>query len=429
MSHATVSDETNYGLKAWVVVFAAALFFFYEFIQMNMFNALDPYLMRSFHIGAEQLGQLSAYYFYGDVLLIFVAGLILDRLSSRWVISLAMAACVLFTLLFSQTDTYWQAALCRFCTGMAAAFVLVGSVRVASRWFPPKRMALVVGLVVTMAMLGGMLAQAPMTYLADSLGWRHAVLIDGGIGIVLLVIIIAFVRDHPSDAVQEAAVEKAHHMPLGQGIRLAAKNSQTWLAGLYTNFMNLPIMLLGVVWGVMYLVNVDHLDRPHAALVTSMIYFGTIIGSPTVGWLSDTLRKRKLPMIVGSLFALLLILLVMYLPHLDFRVLMGLFFLLGFVTSSQVISYPLVAESNPLTITGTAEGLTSTLVMTGGFLQPLFGVLLQHGWHHHMVHGVPVYSMSNYAHAMWIMPIAFVGSFILSLFIKETGCRHYQTTQ
>lgn len=59
---------------AWIVCFSAALFFFYEFIQMNMFNAISADLMRAFSLNATGLGKLSAYYFYANLLFLPVAG-------------------------------------------------------------------------------------------------------------------------------------------------------------------------------------------------------------------------------------------------------------------------------------------------------------------------------------------------------------------
>ncbi|MES1989164.1 MAG: MFS transporter, partial [Pseudomonadota bacterium] len=70
----------------WVVCISAALFFFYEFIQMNMLNSLGGYLVKEYDISATQLGNLSAWYFYANLLFLLSAGLVLDRLSTRKVI-------------------------------------------------------------------------------------------------------------------------------------------------------------------------------------------------------------------------------------------------------------------------------------------------------------------------------------------------------
>ncbi len=54
-------------------------------------------------------------------------------------------------------------------------------------------MALVIGLIVTLAMIGGMVAQPPFfTLLTDALGWRMTLLID-----VMLLLIVLLMKDFP----------------------------------------------------------------------------------------------------------------------------------------------------------------------------------------------------------------------------------------
>ena len=116
----------------------------------------------------------------------------------------------------------------------------------------------------------------------------------------------------------------------------------------------------------------------------------------------------------------------MYVPHLSFWYLLILFFLLGFVISSQIISYPLIAESNPAILTGTAEGLASVLIMGGGFAIPFFPALLDLYWDHTMHRGIPFYSVQNYHLAFMIMPIAFLIALVFACMIQETHCRAFE---
>lgn len=403
--------------QPWLVCMSAALFFFYAFIQMNMFNALGPQLLAHFHLTPAQLGNLSANYLYAYVLMLFPAGVILDRFSVRKVILFTMSLCIISTLLFAFSASYGQAQACRFLTGLGAAFTFLAAIRLSTRWFSPRKMAFVIGCVVTMAMLGGSLAQTPLTLIADSFGWRHMLMIDTLFGIALLGVIWLFVRDHPS--AEHAQQDKpAKHLGLLAAIGQVMKTAQNWWAGLYTCLMNLPILLLGAVWGGLYLTQADHLTRTQASLVNSMLFFGAIIGSPLIGWLSDHLGKRCLPMKYGAVISFVLVLLLIYVPHLVWSELMLMFLLLGIITSTQVLSYPLVAESNCSSVVGTAEGLSAVLIMSGGFLQPLFGYLLQYNA------GNPssshaLYTTIQLQHAMLIFPCAFLLSFIVAFFLRD----------
>ena len=409
------------GMMAWVVVMVSALFFFYEFLQMNMFDTINASLMRAFNINGAQVSGLSAGYFYADIILLFPAGLILDKFSTRKLLSTAMAISIIATLCLSFTSNYWFAFAMRMLSGFGAAFNLLSSLRLASRWFPAKRLALITGAVVTMAMLGGVAAQTPMTVLVSHVGWRHAVQYDAGLGVIFLICIILCVKDYPPGYIQ-AAIEQPNKMKLSQTMMYILKNKQNWFAGIYTCFLNLPILVLGALWGIQYLTQVNHFSRTQASVINSMLFIGTIIGSPVLGWLSDTMKKRKPIMVVGGLLSIVLILMIRYWQLPSFNTMFILFLLLGLVTSSQVISYPLITESNPLALTGSALGMASVIIMAGGAVfQPLMGYLLDWHWTGLKIAGIPSYSVHDYHFAFMIFPITFVISILFSFIIRETN--------
>ena len=66
-SNAISSSDCN-SRQSWRVCLVASLFFFYEFIQMNMMNPLGQDLMQDFGLNVEQLGDFSAYYFNANVI-------------------------------------------------------------------------------------------------------------------------------------------------------------------------------------------------------------------------------------------------------------------------------------------------------------------------------------------------------------------------
>src|SRR5262249_442711 len=117
--------QSQFSFQPYLVVFSAALYFFYLFIQLNAFNSLTSSLIKEFQVSAVQLGQLSAFYFYANVLLLFPAGILLDRTSVRRVILLAMCLIILAAIEFSFTHYFWVAVICRFATGIGGTFCLL----------------------------------------------------------------------------------------------------------------------------------------------------------------------------------------------------------------------------------------------------------------------------------------------------------------
>lgn len=413
-------------LKPWVVCFSAALFFFYEFIQMNMFNVISPNLMATFHVTAESLGSLSAYCFYATVIFLIPAGLLLDRFSTRKIILTALSICVLGTFLFATTHSFALAHVFRFMTGIGSAFCFLSSVRLASRWFPSDRLALVIGLIVMMAMTGGLVSQKTINWLNETLGWRDALLILGTTGIVIIILNWLFVQDYPHDNHEE----KADWTELGywQSMRLSYSNVQNWMAGIYTSLMNMPIVILGSLWGSIYLQQTYHYSPSEAATLTSLLFLGALIGAPLAGWLSDYIGYRRRPMVLGALLSLLTTLILLFTPNLSTFDFKWIFFALGFISSAQVISYPTVAESNPKALTATAVSVISLSTQVGfAVFQPLFGWFLDRFWNGTRFHDVPIYPPAAYHHALLILPFSFTIAIILGLMMKETHCRRTES--
>jgi len=420
-----ISLEISPTIKSWIVCFSAALFFFYEYIQLHMFSTIDQDLMRDFGLRAGNLGNLSACYFYSCILFLLPAGQLLDRFSVRNISLIAMGICVLGTALFSQTTSLLTAEICRFFTGIGSAFCFLSCVRLASRWFPSNRMAFITGLIVTMAMIGGMVAQTPLALLTEKLGWRNALMMDAVLGAVIFAIIWTFVKDYPEeyDESQHAST-LISNVGYFKSLKQSYLKLQNWLAGIYTCLTNLPIYLLGAIWGGLYLMQIHHFTRTQASYITSMIFIGSVVGCPLMGWISDYIGKRRLPMLYPCIISFLLVTIIIYAPSLSLGGFMLLFFLIGLTTSSQIISYPAIAESNSKALTATAVSVVSFTTLSGGAVfQPLFGWLMDKHWDGTVVNKVAVYSPSDYHFALMIMPIGFVIAFIAAKFLRETNCQ------
>lgn len=404
------------GLQAWLVCLSAGLFFFYEFFQLNIFDVINQSLRDGFHINAAQLSWMSSTYLWADIIFLLPAGVILDRYSTRIVILIAMLICVIGTIGFALTNSFKLACFFHFLSGIGNAFCFLSCVVLVSHWFPPRRQALVIGSLVTMAFLGGMTAHTPFASLAEYYGWRKSLLIDGAFGAVLMLWIFFAVKDKPAQMLTKRKVQA----PIIPCLSAAFTNRQTWLAGLYTSFLNLPIMVLCALWGSSYLQVVHHFSEISASNVVSLIFIGSIIGCPVVGWLSDSQGRRKPIMILGALATLLAVMSLFFNIAWSQTELSFLFFAIGFFTSTQVVSYPLIAESNLEENTGAATGIASILIMGGaGVGQVLFGYLMNY----HAGFSNQNYVLADFKFAMWMFPLTAVASLVMILLARETNCQ------
>ena len=175
------------GFLAWLICLSTGLFFFYEFFQLNIFDVINQPLRDDFKLSATQLGWMSSMFLWADILFLLPAGVILDRFSTRKVILVALSICVLGTVGFALSSSFILACFFHFLSGIGNSFCFLACVVLVSHWFAPRQQAFVIGLLVTMAFIGGMMAHTPFAYLADHYGWRNSLLIDGAFGVILLV--------------------------------------------------------------------------------------------------------------------------------------------------------------------------------------------------------------------------------------------------
>jgi MFS family permease len=399
-------------IKAWIVCFVAACFFSYELVQLHMLNALSPHIMQDMHLNATQLATLSSAYLLADVLFLVPAGLIIDRFSVRKVLLSALGFCILGTFGFAFSQNLFQASVSHFFSGIGNAFCFLSCMILASSWFK-ERSTFVMSLMVTFGLLGGIIAQVPFSLLAEKLNWRNALIVDAFIGIAIWVLNYLFVQD-PASKKQSSSLWDFKQLALQ--VKDACSIKETWLCGFYTGLMNLPLMIISAMVGNLFLIQVHGFSQTRASFAISMISLGTIIGSSVFGWVSEKLKEKKKLMILGAVSSCAAFMSLLVFDKIGLEIVIGLFFMIGFLSSTQVLGYPMITDAAPKQLKGTAMGVASLIIMGIAFvLQPVTGILLD-------LQGSGasgVYTFKDFALAFSIFPLAFLISMLLAWKISE----------
>ena len=410
-------DKTRF--TPWLACFSAALFFFYQFLQLTSLNTIGPELAQTLELNKTQLGELASWYLYGLALFCIPAGLLLDHFSARRIMLGSLAIAIGCTVLFSQTDSFLVLKLSRFIAGIVNSTAFLGCCFMAARWLFA-RIALVIGCIATIGLLGGACSQVPLLLLVVQLGWRNSLLALASLGILIWIIMWFWLKNPPNHPT--TGFKGLSFSPVLQMLKIIVRDKFNWIPAIYTCLMNLPIIVLGAVWGMVYLTHEHQLDALQSTQVISMIYFGTILGCPLVGLLSDRIRNRKIPMILGAIIALVIALVILFTQGLNVTALTLLFLLLGFVTSTQVLTYPVLTERNSQEMSTTVLGFASIIIMGGGGLfQLLFGWIVEvkpqliTAWLH----------LNGYQLAFGILPIAFLLCIALAGLIPKITDSHF----
>ena len=252
------------------------------------------------------------------------------------------------------------------------------------------------------------------------------------VGFVLAIVLWRFVRDNMVK--EKHQCEKTINRDLMRGwreLRMLAHNKQMWVNGMYGCFVYIPTTVFAELWGIPYLQHARHLSLGNAEFANSLVFMGFTLGAPIMGFVSDRLRQRRIPMMLGALGALLMSALLFYTPvlsHLDIYILL---FCLGMFYSSQALVFAVGRELSPAWASGTGMAFTNMIVMLGGMLlQPTVGILLDwsHRWHHRInaeaLHIIQIrqaiYTPTDYHIAISVIPIGILMAFFLVFFLKET---------
>ncbi len=403
----------------WLVWGLAASFFFYKYLLQVFPSIMSQNLMSAFHISGAGLGNLAACYFYAYLIMQIPVGLLLDRYSPKLISILALIACAISCLWFASSHNILSASLSRGLMGLGAAFAAVSCFKLTAIWFPPKRFALMAGLSMTAAMLGAVGGEAPLSYLVGLHGWRETILYCAIPGFALALIITLVVKDKT-----EVRIPANSTMGLWEQLARVLKHPQTWLLSLYSGLAFAPVSVFGSLWGVSFLHQAYQLGTTQAASTLSLIFIGFAIGCPLSGWFSDYIGKRKIIILIGTLIALLTIILVLYLPQAPILWLSILLFSFGLGASCFFLCFSMVREINPFILAATVLGFMNTFdSLCEAVIEPFIGQLLDWGWDGKMLDGARLFSLGNYHVALSVLPILFILGLVTLIFIKETHCK------
>ncbi|ODN43297.1 MFS transporter [Piscirickettsia litoralis] len=427
MSQSTVIKST---LLSWCIIALGAIFYMYEYYLRISPGVMIPDLMHYFSVGATSIGTLAGFYFYAYTPMQLVVGPLLDRFRPYQLLTLAVIACALGSILtgIAPADHIVIAYAGRFLQGFGSAFAFVGILKLGATILPHNRLALVAGLVTCLGFVGAMAGENTLAALVRHFSWQDVLITIGIFGFFLAPIFFFFVRNpHKTKQKQPRASSKE----IFNGLLLTIRQPYLWLIGLIGGALFMPNSVFASLWGIPFLTQTHHLSTAHATFATSLIFLGWAIGSPLQGWLSDRLRTARLRLIcVNTLIAATIIYLVIAIPNLNYIVLCVLLLAFGVFASAEVAVFPLAIEHMPIQYSGTAIAFVNFLTMLGGLtMQRGIGEILDLEWDGKLSHGIRIYSSTAYSHALYTLPLFLICAAALTLFAHFIKTRRNQPSK
>jgi sugar phosphate permease len=411
-----------------------ALFFLYEFMIRVMPAVIEKPLQEQLGVTAGQIGLSMSFYYYAYGPMQLVVGVLLDKYGARSPLAVASLACALGIVAFAMAGSLTGLATGRFLMGFGSAFAYVGTVYIATIWFPGRRVALISGITISLGMLGAITAESTLQFLVNETPWQNVMYGFAGAGVLLSILLWVLIPNRPAWFHEHIQESHASHGQKHPGIIACVKqvftNRQTLLLGLITGLVYLPLGTFAALWGFRYLNTVLHIKQEASGAIVSMIFVGLAIGSPLIGWISDTLGRRKPLLMIGTIMGVIATssLLLLQPGHPVF-LLINLF-VMGVVVGVLVLAFPMAMDQNPCYARGTALTFVNlTQMLFAGIGQWVVGLLLDM----ESANGVAanskeasdqVFSSGDFRGAFILLPIAMLVAFFLTIFLKEPVTSH-----
>ena len=411
--------KTSY-IIGWLICIIGAVFYWYEYLLRIVPSVMVNELMGLFNISASGFGTLTALYYFAYTPMQLTAGVLLDRYGTRIMIGIAIVSCVLGSFLFGLTSNIFVAGIARFLIGFGSSFAFVGVLALGAEWLPKKHFTILIGIATSLGMLAGMTGDVVLTSLMHTIGWKNILMLATIIGAILIPIIFIFVHDTPN-AKHSTRLDLTFRETFG-GLKQIIKNPQMWICGIIASTMFLSLSAFAELWGIEFLQTAYTLEEKQASYASAAVFLGWLVAGPFVGWISDRIKSRKKPLLIGGIFSAICIALVILRPfEISFTMLCILLFLYGCFSSAEIVCFAIAKEISSSQFTATALAFNNFLIMLGGLIcQPLIGFLLDLTWDGKILDGVRIYAASDYQMVFLLIPICLVVSIFLNFKLKES---------
>lgn len=404
-------------LAPYFICIFGSFFYVYDYFLAVSPSVMTQDLLSTFSLDAAGLGMLIAVFSLASTFFQIPAGALLDKFGARLLLSLSILLSGLGVLIFAIADAPWMLGAGRLFMGIGSPFAFLGALFLATRWFSHERFALIAGLVQLGGALGCIIGGGPLAVLINHAGWRQGLFTIAWITIILSILFWLILRD---------GEKKLTNIPEIDNAKLwdTFKLSQVWWTAAIGFVSWVTVTGIASLWGVPYLMKVYHWNNEQAGYCNILFWLGLGLGSTFIGWFSDHIKSRKLPIYLCFGVGFVASLFFIGAEHVSAFIMMFLLFLLGFTASVQSLTFGVAKDIIPPQHFVTASGLINlAAVFTGVVMQPLMGYLMDL---HAGVHAgeKAIYQLGDYQMGFAAVTVVlFLGLLATHFGLKETRCQ------
>jgi len=422
--------------QRWRIWFVAVLAHSVGLFHRAALGPMADRIMADFGLTAAAFGSLGAIYYYVYAAMQLPSGTVADTLGPRKTITFCLLITTAGSVIMALAPSFGVLYVGRLLVSFGASFAWLSALKVIMNWFRSREVATVTGLAGAINNSGQLVAATPLALLIIAVGWRMSFMAAAGVSLVVAALNWFVVKDSPSQVglptiaeIENEATRPAEQparMSVPQRLWRVATNKRLWPVilvamgtyGAYTTFF--------LNWLVVYLMQTYGLTRDYASSFALVSAVGAILGTSTLGFISDYMQSRRIPVLFATAISLTCYLLIALwnggAPPL--AAFWPLSLIIGFNVGAMPITYATVRDLVSPEVRGMGSGLINMGAFVGAaVVQPLFGYVLDRNWQGEMIGGIRHYPVEAFQLAMFLpcalIALGFLGALLMK--VRQPG--------
>ena len=310
----------------WATLAVCLLVLVCDGIDMQLLGIVAPKVIHDFGVTRGTFGIAMSAALVGFGLGSWSGGWLGDKVGRRYALAVAALVFALATVAASRAGGVWAMAGWRVIGGLGFGSAYANALAMASEWLPERWRPVALSTLSVGTPLGGTVAGWAAPALVAAYGWRGSFVTFGLATLLLLVVILAILRDSPSFLLSKGKAEAAtraarrvlgadvalapdrHELDAGDGASIGVlhRSNTRFNIGVGIVFAAAALVAYGILnWTTTFL-TAKGFTLGQAGNVVSVAGITSMIGSVIAGMLTRRFGSRRVLLSVGVILIVLL---------------------------------------------------------------------------------------------------------------------------
>jgi predicted MFS family arabinose efflux permease len=281
-------------IKVWQVILLVSSIHFLSHSHRNDVVPFFIELRDLYNVGYAEVGSLVSCFLIGYAVFQIPAGLLADRYSAKWVLSIGLSILLLGSLLVVLANTFYLALVLRFCMGVGSAMLFTPLLKLISTHVPKDKRGLGIAIMETGASTGMLLTLSVFPILSIFLSWKIFLLTLSILIVPVLIMALKLPKKESVDITKQQDA-KMNTLPVKEVIL-----NRNFLRLVGISFFGLLGVTAFITWIPTFLETELDFSKQQSGFLMALLLAAKIIVLPLTGKLSDWIGNRKIVLFISS---------------------------------------------------------------------------------------------------------------------------------